>query len=597
MIIWVADHKVVEHSGDFMTTRIRASRNAGRRLALMLALLLLPVVSLLYFFTMGALVDIRLGERQLVGLAYLQRANSVYTDILSGKTPSESSAASLAKMPQSLASQRPSLVDDSRDLATQLKPGHNITAAQLWRLRNLVLDAATASDLGLGRFRDQQLLAAAVSTHLPELANLVKSVGMDAKQETSNTEFSVLRSAAFLALSEAVKEDATPATGVLLNEALSGFDMASDQFDESLETKNAANLAASAEKMLARINELSTKALSLLTVKIETRTRQLKRQLALVLAAIGLASLFAVGFAVHMVTSTFRQLDVVESAKETVEASEAQAKALAEDLQKLNGDIASLNVDLSQNYRILKETQDDNIEKSKMAQLGALTAMVAHELRNPLGTVRTSSYTIDKLSRKAGLDFGKQTARINHAVDRCDATISQLVLYAASKVVDPTEVVVSNWLETLLTEEAGRLPAWIEIVFYDGATGVRATLDAKQLGQSIANLLTNATQAYASQPINNNIQTCRIDVSVSCSELGLNIIVSDNGPGIPADKLALVKEPLFTTKSFGPGLGLAITDQVVRLHSGILTIQSGEGKGTTVTISLPESVIKQNLAA
>ena len=563
----------------------------------MLALLLLPVVSLLYFFTMGALVDIRLGERQLVGLAYLQRANSVYTDILSGKTPSESSAASLAKMPQSLASQRPSLVDDSRDLATQLKPGHNITAAQLWRLRNLVLDAATASDLGLGRFRDQQLLAAAVSTHLPELANLVKSVGMDAKQETSNTEFSVLRSAAFLALSEAVKEDATPATGVLLNEALSGFDMASDQFDESLETKNAANLAASAEKMLARINELSTKALSLLTVKIETRTRQLKRQLALVLAAIGLASLFAVGFAVHMVTSTFRQLDVVESAKETVEASEAQAKALAEDLQKLNGDIASLNVDLSQNYRILKETQDDNIEKSKMAQLGALTAMVAHELRNPLGTVRTSSYTIDKLSRKAGLDFGKQTARINHAVDRCDATISQLVLYAASKVVDPTEVVVSNWLETLLTEEAGRLPAWIEIVFYDGATGVRATLDAKQLGQSIANLLTNATQAYASQPINNNIQTCRIDVSVSCSELGLNIIVSDNGPGIPADKLALVKEPLFTTKSFGPGLGLAITDQVVRLHSGILTIQSGEGKGTTVTISLPESVIKQNLAA
>ena len=349
--------------------------------------------------------------------------------------------------------------------------------------------------------------------------------------------------------------------------------------------------------MLARINELSTKALSLLTVKIETRTRQLKRQLALVLAAIGLASLFAVGFAVHMVTSTFRQLDVVESAKETVEASEAQAKALAEDLQKLNGDIASLNVDLSQNYRILKETQDDNIEKSKMAQLGALTAMVAHELRNPLGTVRTSSYTIDKLSRKAGLDFGKQTARINHAVDRCDATISQLVLYAASKVVDPTEVVVSNWLETLLTEEAGRLPAWIEIVFYDGATGVRATLDAKQLGQSIANLLTNATQAYASQPINNNIQTCRIDVSVSCSELGLNIIVSDNGPGIPADKLALVKEPLFTTKSFGPGLGLAITDQVVRLHSGILTIQSGEGKGTTVTISLPESVIKQNLAA
>jgi signal transduction histidine kinase len=580
-----------------MTTRIRASRNAGRRLALMLVLLLLPVVSLLYFFTMAALVDIRLGERQLVGVAYLQHTNSVYTDILSGNIPSESSVAALANMPQTLAAQRPSLVDDSQDLVTQLKPDQNITAAQLWRLRNLVLDAATASDLGLGRFRDQQLLAAAVSTHLPELANLVKSVGMDAKQEASTTELSVLRSAAFLALSEVVKEDATPATGALLNESLSGFDMAADQFDESLETKNPFSLTASAEKMLVRINELSTKSLNLLNTKIENRTRQLKSQLALVLAVIGLASLFAIGFAVHMVTATFRQLDVVENAKEAVETSEAQAKVLAEDLQKLNGDIASLNVDLSQNYRILKETQDDNIEKSKMAQLGALTAMVAHELRNPLGSVRTSNYTIDKLSRKAGLDFGKQTTRISHAVDRCDATISQLLSYAASKEVSVAEVVVSDWLETFLTEEAGKLPAWIEIVFEDGTTGVSATLDVKRLGQSIANLLTNATQAYASQLKDGNIPTCRIDVSASCSEFGLDIIVSDNGPGIPADKLALVKEPLFTTKSFGPGLGLAIADQVVRLHGGSLAIQSGEGKGTTVTITLPQNVITRKLAA
>jgi signal transduction histidine kinase len=580
-----------------MTTRIRASRNAGRRLALMLALLLLPVVSLLYFFTMGALVDIRLGERQLEGVAYLLHTNSVYTDILSGNIPSESSVASLANMPQTLAAQRPSLVDDSRDLVTQLKPDQNITAAQLWRLRNLVLDAATASDLGLGRFRDQQLLAAAISTHLPELANLVKSVGMDAKQEASTTELSVLRSAAFLALSEVVKEDTTPETGALLNESLAGFDMAADQFDESLETKNPRSLTASAEKMLTRINELSAKSLNLLSTKIENRTRQLKNQLALVLAVIGLASLFAIGFAVHMVTATFRQLDVVESAKEAVEISEAQAKALADDLQKLNGDIAGLNVDLSQNYRILKETQDDNIEKSKMAQLGALTAMVAHELRNPLGSVRTSNYTIDKLSRKAGLDFGKQTTRISHAVDRCDATISQLLSYAASKEVNFAEVVVSDWLETLLKEEAGKLPAWIEIIFDDSTTGVSAALDAKRLGQSIANLLTNVTQAYTSQFKDGNIPTCRIDVSAASSEFGLDIIVSDNGPGIPAEKLPMVKEPLFTTKSFGPGLGLAIADQVVRLHGGTLTIESSKGKGTTVTIALPQNVITRKLAA
>jgi signal transduction histidine kinase len=580
-----------------MTKRARMSRNAGKRLALMLALLLLPIVSLLYFFTAGALVDIRLGERQLEGLAYLQNASSVYTDILSGKAPSESNVASLAKIPQGLAAQRSSLVDDSAEMAAQLQPGQNITAAQFWWLRNLFLDASTASDLGLGRFRDQQLLAAAVSTHLPELANLVKSIGMDATQETSSTEFSVLRSAAFLALSDVVKEDATPVTGLLLNETLSDFDLAADRFDESLQARNVPALFANAEHLLVRINELSTKSLTLLTSKIQYRTDRLKNQLALVLAAIGLASLFAVGFAVHMVRSTFRQLDVVEDAKEAVEASEAQAQALAEDLRRLNSEIANLNVDLSQNYRVLKETQDDNIEKSKMAQLGALTAMVAHELRNPLGAVRTSSFMIDKLSRKAGLDFGKQTARISHAVERCDATITQLLTYAASKEIEMAEVVISDWLEAFLTTEAAKLPNWIEVVFDDSTRGARASVDTKRLEQSIGNILLNSTQAYVSKFKDGNMPTCRIDVAARTAHSVLSIVVSDKGPGIAADKLSLVKEPLFTTKSFGPGLGLAIADQVVRLHGGTVTIDSHNGEGTTVTIALPQNVANDRFAA
>jgi signal transduction histidine kinase len=575
----------------------RASRNAGKRLAFMLALLLLPIVSLLYFYASGALIDIRLGEKQLVGLAYLQRVNSVYSYILEDKVPAKPDLAALAVVPPTLAAQRPSLVDDARDLAAQLQPGQAITAAQLWRLRNLVLDAATASDLGLGRFRDQQLLAAAVSTHLPELANLVKSAGMDTKQETSHTEFSVLRSVAFLALSEVVKEDSTPETGALLKETLSGFDTAADQFDESLDSKNAPGLATRARTMLARTNALSTTSLQLLSTRIESRTQELKSQLASVLAAIGLASLFAVGFALHMVRSTFRQLDVVESAKEAVEISEIQAKALAEDLQKLNGEIASLNVDLSRNYRILKDTQDDNIEKSKMAQLGALTAMVAHELRNPLGSVRTSSFMIEKLSRKAGLDFSKQTARIGHAVERCDATISQLLAYAASKEVELEEIVVSDWLEAHLKTEAAKLPDWIEIVFEDDASGASAMIDTKRMAQSISNLLLNSVQAYVSKFKEGSIPSCRIDIAARLAASCINVIVSDYGPGIPEDKLALVKEPLFTTKSFGPGLGLAIADQVAKLHGGALTIQSGEGQGTTVAIALPEKVDPKELAA
>jgi len=223
--------------------------------------------------------------------------------------------------------------------------------------------------------------------------------------------------------------------------------------------------------------------------------------------------------------------------------------------------------------------------------------MVAHELRNPLGSVRTSSFTIDRMSRKAGLDFGKQTSRISHAVDRCDATITQLLAYAASKDVDLKEVVVSDWLEAHLRMEAAKLPSWIEIVFEDGATGASAMIDTKRLEQSINNLLLNSVQAYVSKFKQSSMPSCRIDIAARMAGSCINVTVADDGPGIPEDKLALVKEPLFTTKSFGPGLGLAITDQVAKLHGGTLTIESHKGKGTTVTIGLPRNRAKANLAS
>jgi signal transduction histidine kinase len=563
----------------------------------MLALLLIPIISLLYFYAAGAIQDIRLGERQILGTAYLKNVTNVYVDVLAGQTPDPTEIFTLKNVPETIAVQKTNLRNDAQALAGQLSLKKINDPTLLWHLRNMTLDVATVADLALGEFRDQQLLALAVTAHLPELANQVKSASVEQRSEASQTEFAVLRSAAFHALSEAVKEDATGETANILNQLLSNFDEAAEQFDAALLAQDMSSLLAPTATIIDKINALSNQSLALLEAKIESRTHALKRQLALVIASICVASLFALGFAVHMFKATFRELDTVETAKETLELSEAHAVALALDLQTLNNEIASLNVELTQNFKILQKTQDDNIAKSRMAQLGALTAMVAHELRNPLGAIRTSSFTIDKLSRKAGMDFTKQSARISHAVDRCDATISQLLSYAASKEVDLAEVDVSNWLETFLTEQAQALPAWIELTFHNGATGVSAKLDAKRLGQSIANLLTNSTQAYTSQFKDSSIPTCRIDVSACRSEFGFSIIVWDNGPGIPIDKISLVKEPLFTTKSFGPGLGLAIADQVVRLHGGALTIESGEGKGTIVTIALPQNMIVHKRAA
>lgn len=575
----------------------RASRHAGLRLCLMLGLLLVPIASLLYFYSIGALQDIRLGERQTIGTAYLKKITAVYVDALAGKALEPAEIAALKSVPDAIAARRPSLREDAQTLTEQLSLAKINDPGQLWYLRNLTLDVSTAADLALGEYRDQQLLALAVSAHLPELANQVKAASMGQKSEASQTEFAVLRSAAFQALSEAVKEDATGEAANLLNQSLSGFDEAAEQFDNALPSQGVTSIHAPTANVIDRINALSVQSLDLLETRIENRTRSLKRQLALILASIGVASLFALGFAVHMFKATFRELDTVEAAKGLLEASQAQAVAFAGDLQKLNGEIANLNVELTQNFKVLQETQDDNIAKSKMAQLGALTAMVAHELRNPLGSVRTSSFTIDKLSRKAGLDFGKQTARIAHAVERCDATISQLLHYAASNEISVQEVVLADWLEQLLRDEAVKLPAWIELDFLDETFGVGVEIDKKKLGHSIASLLANSAQAYESMRKDGDNDLWRIEIRSRNANQGIEIIVADFGPGIPEDKLSMVKEPLFTTKSFGPGLGLAIADQIARQHGGTLTIVSQAGRGTTVSILLQVSKTLQRAAA
>lgn len=555
----------------------------------MLALLLVPVVSLLYFYGTGAMQDIRLGERQAIGIGYLKKTTAVYVDVLVGQELAPAKIADLRKVPEFIAARKPSLQEDADALAEQLSTAKDIGAAQLWHLRNLTLDVATVADLALGEQRDQQLLALALSTHLPELANQVKAASMGQITEASQTEFAVLRSLAFQALSEAVKEDASGEAAKIMNKTLADFDEAAENLDSEFQSQTRNNIPALTFVAIDRINALSTQSLALLEAKIEGRTRSLKQQLAVVLASIAVASLFALGFAVHMVKATFRELDTVEAAKETLISSEAQAVAFAGDLQKLNGEIADLNVELTQNFKLLQETQDDNIAKSKMAQLGALTAMVAHELRNPLGSVRTSSFTIDKLSRKAGMDLSKQTGRIAHAVERCDATISQLLHYASSNEIDVEDVVLVEWLEQVLSDEATKLPSWIELELLDETRGVSTRIDKKKLGHSIASVLSNSVQAYAATRSEGDNETKKIEIRSRILEQGIEIAVTDFGPGIPEDKLPMVKQPLFTTKSFGPGLGLAIADQIARQHKGSLTVASEIGKGTRVVITVPGS--------
>ena len=252
--------------------------------------------------------------------------------------------------------------------------------------------------------------------------------------------------------------------------------------------------------------------------------------------------------------------------------------------------MATLNRQLSDNILQLREAQDEALRKGKMAQLGNLTATVAHELRNPLSTVRTSTFLLARKVKDRGLGVEPQLQRINNGVIRCDNIITQLLDFSRSKAVKAEPTVLDVWLEKLIQSEAPKLPELISIECYFGLGDKIVDLEPGRFERAIINLLSNASEALVGKgddPKLRYTDTPVIIVRTKLTARGAEISVTDNGPGISAENIMKIREPLFTTKNFGTGLGIPAVEQILEQHGGGLDIESIEGQGATFTLWLP----------
>jgi signal transduction histidine kinase len=244
----------------------------------------------------------------------------------------------------------------------------------------------------------------------------------------------------------------------------------------------------------------------------------------------------------------------------------------------------------------VKLAQAELIEKTKMASLGQLTATVAHEIRNPLGSVRTSAFLLRK---KLGDQDGFTTAldRIDNGILRCDNIISQLLDFARSNDFKLLPAKFDDWLEKVMKEEVENLSSEMEVVYEPGAGGSEAAFDAERLRRVLVNLLNNATEAMRESAADGGGQAkpTRITVRSRLTSRGFEVDVSDTGPGMDSATMAAIFEPFFTTKSFGTGLGLPACLNIMKYHNGGLEVQSQEGKGAVFTFWLPPAA--QELAA
>ena len=295
-----------------------------------------------------------------------------------------------------------------------------------------------------------------------------------------------------------------------------------------------------------------------------------------------------------------RKFVEMERTNRHLDEAHQQAMAFSKEIQTINSDMGTLNRQLSDNLTKLREAQEDALRKGKMAQLGNLTATVAHELRNPLSTVRTSAYLLARKIKDKGLDVDPQLQRINNGIIRCDNIITQLLDFSRSKAVKAEPTVLDIWLEKLVQAEALKLPEVVSIECYFGLGDMLVEVEPGRLERAIINLMSNASEAlvgkgddlkarYRPDPL--------ITIVSKITERGAEIIVTDNGPGISPENLIKIREPLFTTKNFGTGLGIPAVEQILEQHSGGLEITSVEGQGATFTLWLPVHAATEEQAA
>ncbi|HXK62609.1 MAG TPA: ATP-binding protein, partial [Acidobacteriota bacterium] len=230
-----------------------------------------------------------------------------------------------------------------------------------------------------------------------------------------------------------------------------------------------------------------------------------------------------------------------------------------------------------------RRIQEEVQRKSRLVELGTIAAGIAHEIRNPMASIRTFAQLLPE--RKNDEEFHQQFSRVvMKDLDRINKVIETMLTFART-----SPSVLCHYPPEELVEEAVLLvnPRFrdqkIEVIRNYQPTD-EIWVDKQRFLQVLVNLLNNAVDAVG--------PSGRIELSVR-SRLNRTapdavvIEIADNGPGIPRAIRHRLFDPFFTTKSGGTGLGLSISQKIVRDHGGVITVSSTEGKGSSFQVHLP----------
>ncbi len=258
-------------------------------------------------------------------------------------------------------------------------------------------------------------------------------------------------------------------------------------------------------------------------------------------------------------------------------------KRAEEEIQKLNEDLERR---VEERTADLRKAQETVLRNERLSTLGRLTATVSHELRNPLGVIRTSIFTLRR-KRSGGEPRAERTLdRIERNVVRCDRIIDELLDFTRISQLEPEATSLGAWLEDILNEQT--LPSGVAMRLAFGRPDMAVSLDPDRFRRVIINVFDNACQAMIGDGIENaDAERHTLTVRTQERHGRVEVIFEDTGPGIPSDVLERIFEPLYSTKGFGVGLGLPVVKHIMEQHHGGIEIESVEGQGTRICLWLP----------
>ena len=255
-------------------------------------------------------------------------------------------------------------------------------------------------------------------------------------------------------------------------------------------------------------------------------------------------------------------------------------------LTRLDADAVALfathvasSLEVAESMEALARAQAELVAHERLAALGELAAVVAHEIRNPLGVLFNSLASL---------------RRILSDVDRKEGE-AELLLSIANEEATRLNGIVSDLLDFARPGEPSLQPGAVELVIDDAVRAVDAVvdldlaadlpwilMDPRLMRQALLNLLLNGIQAMDDDPIL-RVRACSETID---GQIFVRIDVTDHGPGILPGDRDRIFEPFFTTKASGTGLGLAVVKRIVSSHRGRITVESASS-GTTFTLRFP----------